>query len=380
MDKQAITIPNLEALDLTPKPWVDTKSQITDIAGLLASPKVKEHWRYTSATRLLNDYIEHSNKAVIHPLLDIEHTNGELIIEDFSGLNVVDLKLVKSSLGKIDPVRFPLSALKTLSSTSGYLITARTNPTEEMLLKINTTGQLVILKVENGANISIIENIEAKSFSNSILLIDIGAESKVTHARSALSDKSIEVSLSEVYLAKKARYCLEQYYVGSVKRRSDTHITLTGDQSKAFVTGAYVTGPDQHLDQNIIVEHQGKNTESIQQINGIGRSRSQSSFLGRIHIHDKAKFSDAKLDNKNLALGENVTINAKPELEIYTNEVSCSHGATVGQLDEEQLFYLQSRSINKETAIAILSQSFIKSCIKGKLTELVTKKFNECLI
>ena len=100
-----------------------------------------------------------------------------------------------------------------------------------------------------------------------------------------------------------------------------------------------------NLDQQVTMEHLSANTTSQQTFHNIVADRGKSTFNGRIHIHAGARNSNANLSNKNIGLGANATINTKPELEIYNDDVSCSHGATIGQLDNDQLFYLCSRGV-----------------------------------
>ena len=103
-------------------------------------------------------------------------------------------------------------------------------------------------------------------------------------------------------------------------------------------------------------------------------------FNGRIHIHHGADGSDALLSNRNLSLNPGAEINTKPELEIYTDDVRCAHGATVGQLSEESLFYLRSRGVNESAARALLCSGFLRECISGALTEQMREQVSARLI
>ena len=128
-----------------------------------------------------------------------------------------------------------------------------------------------------------------------------------------------------------------------------------------------------HLDQQFIMEHRAPDTFSRQKFHGIGAGKGTTVFNGRIHIHPDSPGSDAGLVNKNLALHPEATINTKPELEIYTDDVKCSHGATVGQLAEDSIFYLRSRGLSRDEARILLCRAFLSSCIDGVLTQEVTE-------
>ena len=114
----------------------------------------------------------------------------------------------------------------------------------------------------------------------------------------------------------------------------------------------------------MVVEHIGLDTVSRQLVHGIATDSSELTFNGRIHIHPGAQRSDARLTNKNLLLDRKSRINTKPELEIYASDVKCCHGATVGQLDPVQMFYLRTRGLDEITARAMLTRAFLA----GRLT------------
>ena len=175
--------------------------------------------------------------------------------------------------------------------------------------------------------------------------------------------------MTQVQQAARSRYTRQQYLTGSNRRRSETQILLNEPEASAEITGAYVVEGGTHLDQQIILEHRAADTRSEQRFHGIGAGKGMAVFNGRIHIHPGAPRSDAGLSNRNLALHPEAVINTKPELEIYTDDVRCSHGATVGQISEDSLFYLRSRGLSPADAKRMLCRAFINECIEGPLAE-----------
>ena len=145
-------------------------------------------------------------------------------------------------------------------------------------------------------------------------------------------------------------------------------MVLAGRHAEATIDGASVVGNGSHLDQQLIVEHRAPDTVSRQKFHGIGAGKGSSIFNGRIHIHPGAPRSDAVLSNRNLALDPDATINTKPELEIYTDDVKCAHGATVGQISEDSLFYLRSRGLSENDSRRLLCRAFVNECIHGPLS------------
>ena len=125
---------------------------------------------------------------------------------------------------------------------------------------------------------------------------------------------------------------------------------MDGQGAEAKLVSAGMVDNKAALDQQITLEHRQPRGRSEQTIHNIVANGGKCALNGRTHIHDGASGTDAQLSNKNLGMGDNANINTKPELEIYTDDVSCSHGATVGTLSQEALFYLTSRGIDKAAA------------------------------
>jgi Fe-S cluster assembly protein SufD len=171
-----------------------------------------------------------------------------------------------------------------------------------------------------------------------------------------------------VVLEENAEYALTQYQRGGQRRRSETHVVMNGRGARAELIGAYVVGTG-HLDQQVIVEHRAPGAVSRQVFHGLGAGKGRAVFNGRIHIHPGTPGSDARLSNRNLALHRDAQINTKPELEIYTDDVKCAHGATVGKLSEDSLFYLRSRGVDVESARTMLCRAFLTECIQGPLAD-----------
>ena len=147
--------------------------------------------------------------------------------------------------------------------------------------------------------------------------------------------------------------------MGAKTRRCDIHVRLDGARANTNIDLACAVHRRDRLDHQVVIEHIGVDTVSRQLVHGIATGSSELTFNGRIHIHPGAQRSDARLTNKNLLLDKNARINTKPELEIYANDVKCSHGATVGQIDPVQMFYLRTRGLDEVAARAMLTRAFL---------------------
>jgi Fe-S cluster assembly protein SufD len=137
--------------------------------------------------------------------------------------------------------------------------------------------------------------------------------------------------------------------------------------------GVFIARTKTHVDHQICIEHVAPQCTSDQIFKGIAGESGKAVFNGRIHIHPGAKGSDAKLSNKNLLLSNGAEIDSKPELEIYNDDVKCAHGTTVGQMDSQQQFYLQSRGIDAQAAKRMLGVGFINELLLALPNERVAE-------
>ena len=200
------------------------------------------------------------------------------------------------------------------------------------------------------------------------LWIELETGARLVHSRNIFS-KGQHWQYLRVNVGRDASYALHNHSSGARLRRQDVHICCTQPGANAEICSASLVDKANHLDQQIVLEHSAPHTNSRQTFHAIGNSGARVTFNGRIHIHKDCGGTDATLANKNLSLGTGAVINTKPELEIYTDDVKCAHGATVGQLDDDHLFYCSSRGIPAEVARNLLSEAFLKTCIRGPLAD-----------
>jgi Fe-S cluster assembly protein SufD len=136
--------------------------------------------------------------------------------------------------------------------------------------------------------------------------------------------------------------------------RNNVHPVLNGEGAECLINGLFVGEGRQHIDNYMLVEHARPHCNSRQFYNGILADHARGVFHGRIVVHKDAQKTDAKQTNRNLLLSDNARIDTKPQLEIYADDVKCTHGATIGQIDETQLFYLRSRGFAEVDARNLL--------------------------
>jgi Fe-S cluster assembly protein SufD len=143
--------------------------------------------------------------------------------------------------------------------------------------------------------------------------------------------------------------------------RNGFYVRLEGTGAECIGRGAFAAAGQQHIDYHFTLDHQGDHGRSDILMQAMATAKSRGVINGRIHIAANTRANDGHFTSHNLLLSADAEIDAKPELEIYADEVKCAHGATVGQLDDEQLLYLQTRGIDHPTAVTLLIEGFLKA-------------------
>jgi Fe-S cluster assembly protein SufD len=167
--------------------------------------------------------------------------------------------------------------------------------------------------------------------------------------------------------------------IGGALVRNNVHPVLAGEGSECLINGLFIGNGRQHLDNYMLVEHASPHCGSRQFYNGILDSHAHGVFHGRIIVHKDAQKTDAKQTNRNLLLSDTAQIDTKPQLEIYADDVKCTHGATIGQIEENALFYLRSRGIDETSARRLLLGAFAGECF-DRMKEGPARKHVENLV
>jgi Fe-S cluster assembly protein SufD len=167
------------------------------------------------------------------------------------------------------------------------------------------------------------------------------------------------VSTAEIALAEGAELTQTSLAFGAELARLETHVTHEGQGARAVLDGAYLLDGALHADQSTVVTHAAPGGTSAQLVKGAVRDRATGVFQGKIVVDRGAQKTDARMGHHALLLTEGATVNAKPELLIYADDVQCAHGATAGALDLAQLYYLQTRGLPEAQAKAMLTEAFV---------------------
>jgi Fe-S cluster assembly protein SufD len=175
--------------------------------------------------------------------------------------------------------------------------------------------------------------------------------------------KAYNISTLRIEQGGSANIASHSVLIGGALVRNNVHPVLDGEGGECLINGLFIGTGRQHLDNYMLVEHARAHCGSRQFYNGILDGKSHGVFHGRIVVHKDAQKTDAKQTNRNLLLSDQAQIDTKPQLEIYADDVKCTHGATIGQMEENALFYLRSRGIDEVSARRLLLMAFASECL-----------------
>lgn len=196
-------------------------------------------------------------------------------------------------------------------------------------------------------------------FSNVVTELVAGENASLSHYLVEREDpQACNVSTLRLQLARSANVSSHSVLLGGALVRNNVHPVLAGEGGECLINGLFIGNSRQHIDNYMLVEHASPHCSSRQFYNGILDGNSHGVFHGRIIVHKDAQKTDAKQTNRNLLLSDNAQIDTKPQLEIYADDVKCTHGATIGQIEENALFYMRSRGIDEVSARQLLLFAF----------------------
>jgi Fe-S cluster assembly protein SufD len=191
--------------------------------------------------------------------------------------------------------------------------------------------------------------------------------------------KAFNVSTLRIQQGRSANVASHSLLFGGGLVRNNVHPVLAGEGGECLINGLFLGTGRQHLDNYMHVEHASPHCGSRQFYNGILDEQSHGVFHGRIVVHKAAQKTDAKQTNRNLLLSDDAQIDTKPQLEIYADDVKCTHGATIGQIEEDALFYLRSRGISEADSRRLLLMAFAEECV-GRMHSEVARVYIERLV
>lgn len=304
------------------------------------------------------------------------------------------VKGLENHLGRYAPESNPFVALNTafLTTVARYQVARGAVVEQPIEITHMASGDAAfhprtLILVGAGAQCTIVETYEGGGpyFQNAVTEIVAGEGAVVDHYKvQRESAEAFHVATMQVQLGRSANFVTHNISLGAALARNDVGATLS-EGSEATLNGLYIVNGTQHVDNHTTIDHAKPHGTSHELYKGILDGKASAVFNGRIIVRKDAQKTDSKQTNKNLVLSDEAVIDTKPELQIFADDVRCTHGATIGQLDAESLFYLQSRGIGRSAARSLLTYAFAQdivdrikvSSLRDSLERILFEKFHE---
>jgi Fe-S cluster assembly protein SufD len=346
-----------------------------------------EHWKYTRVAKLAK--IDFSNSAgniqsieefIIDPTkATFVFVNGNFSANLSSRIipNGVTVELLSESNGiptsilKTEGEVF--NAINTVCLIDGVSINIEKNANVETPIQIlhilDGNEQLsnfkTLINAGDFSKANIVQGFfssesSSKSFANVTSEIKVGSNAFLTIDKVQFENEaSFHISTEQVEQSKDSTFTINTVTLNGGLVRNNLNIEVVGENCTTNLNGAYILKGKQHVDNHSIVDHKVPNCVSNELYKGVMDENSTAVFNGKVFVRKDAQKINAFQSNRNVLLSDNATINSKPELEIYADDVKCSHGSTTGQLDDDAIFYLRARGISKRAATQLLVSAFI---------------------
>jgi Fe-S cluster assembly protein SufD len=219
------------------------------------------------------------------------------------------------------------------------------------------------------------------SFTNAVTEIVAGASAVVDHYKLLRdADEAFHVAVTQVHQERSSNFSSHFVSLGGGLIRNEINAVLDAEGCECTLNGLYMATGRQHVDNHTVIDHAKPNCASHELYKGILGGKAHGVFNGKIFVRQDAQKTDAKQTNQTLLLSDDAVINTKPQLEIYADDVKCTHGATVGQLRDEAIFYLRSRGIDREAARSLLTYAFANDIISRIKVEPIRAQLEELLL
>lgn len=310
-----------------------------------------EEWKYTNVSELaktnwqpqtndLQSTIDDTDAEKLFTGFNIERNGFAALNQAFADVRIV--RIAKDT-SVAEPIEFNFSTGKNSAAFPRIIVIAESGSKATLVEKYNAGGN---------------------AFTNSAIQIIVEDNANLTHYRVQKDEQSsFHYGLTEVELGRGSNYNSTNINLGAKLSRHDISLKFTAEGAEAWVDGLYMLNENQHHDTHSSIDHAVPNCLSHQTYKGVLNDSSRAVFNGKVFVRLNASGTDAKQSNKNLLLSNDARIDTKPQLEIFNDDVKCTHGATVGQLEDEELFYLLTRGLPETLAKNLLTYGFAEEVI-----------------
>jgi Fe-S cluster assembly protein SufD len=243
----------------------------------------------------------------------------------------------------------------------------------------------VLVVAEENSNATVLESYvstaDTQYFTNAVVELALGSGSRIEHYKiQRESTEAFHIATTMVDLGTNASYDSTTITFGAALSRHDIGVTMEHEGAECWVDGLYLVAAGQHTDTHSFIDHRKPHCTSHQLYKGILDGKSRAVFNGKIFVRHDAQKTDAMQTNKNLLLSNEARVDTKPQLEILADDVKCAHGAAVGQIDEDELFYLETRGIHHDLARNLLTYGFAEEVIGKIKIDSIRSQLDEAVL
>lgn len=396
--KQTPTDAMIATLDMPQGGWSDAarRDALARVQAMGLPGRRDEYWKYTRPDTLVQaqavpaalrdgddtvlfDAVDRLKIVFVDGVFDAA-ASDDLALEGITVERLADatsdLHWARDVYGVLEnngqnPVPRPLAALNTAFAADGVLIHVTGKPSKPVNIiyrRTSTTADAMLhhcIKLDAGAELTLLENGPVAARFNGVLEVEIADKAAFHHVRAQGRDHE-QRAATHIFtrLGTESTFKSFTLTANGVMTRNDCVIELTGDDAAAHVAGACVgDGGDFHHDDTVFITHDAVNCESRQVFKKVLRNGATGVFQGKILVKAGAQKTDGYQISQSLLLDEDSQFLAKPELEIYADDVACSHGSTSGAIDEDALFYLRSRGVPHGAATDLLTLAFLAEAV-----------------
>ena len=357
----------------------------------------EEYWKYSDPSIISNIELEFVSSGQYEDRnYDVILVNGK-IVKKFKDCQMGDLSegLRNGILGKdlLEKKDKPFLNLNNAFAINGcYLILESTSRQTIRILNLITNEgktqavypRCIVLAKRNSETL-IFEEFRimgnGTNFVNSVTDVIVEDGANLEHIIiDDFAKNTYHVANVCVKQCKDSNFVSHNFSMGKKFARRDFNVELNQSGANCNLFGLYFVDKENHIDHHTTIEHKEAHCSSNEHYKGILSGKSTGVFNGRIHVHPDAQKTDAIQNNQNLLLSDDAIIHTKPELEIYADDVKCTHGATVGQLDEKGLFYLRARGLNRKEAQQILMRAYVNEIIENVSDEKIKSELMELIL
>jgi len=368
-----------------------------------------EAWKYTRVTRIKNGefavnpvQLAKNNHRISESSVSLVFVNGHFSAELSDKTIPEGVKIL--ALSQMDEAELAVlgndvklegeifNAFNTAYATDGAYIhvSAKMQIAPSIELTYISTGENTLSNIRNiivseaFSKAHIIQQFVSENavncFTNVVSEISVAQNAFLTIDKLQQEDDScFQVSTEEAKQAKDSNFTINTVTLSGGLVRNNLHIAVDGQNCETNLNGAYILKGNQHVDNHTIVDHKVANCLSNELYKGVIDGKATAVFNGKVFVRKDAQKINAFQSNGNVLLSDDASVNSKPELEIYADDVKCSHGSTTGQLDEEAVFYLRARGIGEKAARQLMIGAFVGEVMEKIENEAVLEKINNVL-